>query len=59
MRAALLILFLAGYALAAEKMPDPAAPSSFVIGISPYLDDNVKDEVPQYRSPAGPGPAFE
>ena len=48
MRAALLILFLAGYALAAEKMPDPAAPSSFVIGISPYLDDNVKDEV--YRS---------
>jgi hypothetical protein len=48
MRAFCFIMFLTGTLLAVEK-PQPAlAPTEFVIGISPYLDNGAKDEI--YRS---------
>jgi len=48
MRAFLLMLTLACTLQAADKPPQPALPAQFVIGISPYLDNSVKDEI--YRS---------
>lgn len=44
-----LFLVLLACSLAAEEVPQPSQPSqSFVIGLSPFLDKGVKDEV--YRS---------
>lgn len=48
MRAAFLILALASSLQAVEAPPEPAPTQPFAIGISPYLEKNVKDEV--YRS---------
>ncbi len=45
MRALLLSLLLASGLAAAERPPAAAQPQSFVIGISPYLERSVKDEV--------------
>ncbi len=44
----LVILALASSLQAVEQPPEPAHPQPFVIGISPYLDKSVKDDV--YRS---------
>ena len=44
----MLFTLLAGTIVAAEKPPGAPAPATYVIGISPYLDDGVKDDV--YRS---------
>jgi hypothetical protein len=48
MRTCLITLLLACSLYAAETRPESTAPREFVIGISPYLDPSVKDEV--YRS---------
>jgi hypothetical protein len=48
MRASLLILVVAANLQAAEPPPEPVHPQPFVVGISPFLDNAVKDEV--YRS---------
>ena len=48
MRALLLFLFLASTSPAVENPPSASQPTQFVVGISPYLDNSVKDEI--YRS---------
>jgi hypothetical protein len=48
MRALLLILALASTSKAVESIRELTHPQPFVIGISPFLDNSVKDEV--YRS---------
>src|SRR5215469_7443105 len=48
MRVALLFTFLACTVSAAENPQAAPPPARFVIGISPFLDNGVKDEV--YRS---------
>src|SRR5215467_9857657 len=48
MRALILSFLLSFAATAAEKSLDLSQPQSFIIGISPFLENGVKDEV--YRS---------
>ena len=48
MRAAFLTVFLACQMATAQATRESAAPVTFVVGISPYLDDNLKDEI--YRN---------
>jgi hypothetical protein len=48
MRTILILLALATTLRAAERPPEPARFQPFVIGISPFLDNAVKDEV--YRT---------
>ena len=48
MRVCVLILFLASSLIAADKPQRPGSVEAFVVGISPFLDDGVKDQV--YRS---------
>ena len=45
MRIPILTLLLACSVSAAEPAPEPAPPRAFVLGISPFLENSVKDEV--------------